>query len=257
MELGGCNIRAIQKLSESELTSTSSASWHDQYKHSPVIFVGGFSSDLSEGDLLTVFSQYGEILNLHLVRDQNQGHRGTSKGFGFIKYEDVRSTILAVDNLNHALLLDKRLRVDHVLQYRSPPPSPFLDPKLLKYHAKYGGNVAPEVWLKSVQELEAMEEKETQFVHDDGPKREKKKRERNDVRDFPYSKEEGFKVKKEKRASSSALRKDEEKRHLTKKRSRSKHRYDRTPSEERKEKRKQTRSRSRSRSRNRRRSGRI
>ncbi len=33
-------------------------------------------------------------------------------------YEDQRSTILAVDNLNGATVLDRTLRVDHVKKYR-------------------------------------------------------------------------------------------------------------------------------------------
>ena len=41
--------------------------------------------------------RYGEIVNINLVRDQKTGK---SKGFCFICYEDQRSTILAVDNLN-------------------------------------------------------------------------------------------------------------------------------------------------------------
>ena len=44
----------------------------------------------------TVF-RYGEIVNINLVRDKDTGK---SKGFCFICYEDQRSTILAVDNLN-------------------------------------------------------------------------------------------------------------------------------------------------------------
>ena len=45
---------------------------------------------------------------------------GKTKGFGFLMYEDQRSTILAVDNLNGAKVLDKTLRVDHVKNYRQP-----------------------------------------------------------------------------------------------------------------------------------------
>lgn len=41
--------------------------------------------------------RYGEIVNINLVRDKKTGK---SKGFCFICYEDQRSTILAVDNLN-------------------------------------------------------------------------------------------------------------------------------------------------------------
>ena len=36
-------------------------------------------------------------MNINLIRDHQTGK---SKGFGFICYEDQRSTILAVDNLN-------------------------------------------------------------------------------------------------------------------------------------------------------------
>lgn len=38
---------------------------------------------------------------------------GKARGFAFLMYEDQRSTILAVDNLNGAKVLDRTLRVDH------------------------------------------------------------------------------------------------------------------------------------------------
>ena len=44
------------------------ASWHDRYSHSAYIFAGGFPHSLTEGDLLAVFSQYGEVVDVHLVR---------------------------------------------------------------------------------------------------------------------------------------------------------------------------------------------
>ena len=93
-----------------------SASWHEQYKNNAWVFAGGLAENLNEGDVLAVFSQYGEIEDLHLVRDPDSGK---SKGFGFLKYEDERSTVLAVDNLNGYTLLGKTLRVDHT-DYRPP-----------------------------------------------------------------------------------------------------------------------------------------
>ncbi|CAG8470290.1 9232_t:CDS:2 [Racocetra fulgida] len=45
-----------------------------------------------------------------LARDKNTGQ---SKGFAFLKYEDQRSTVLAVDNLNNIQLLGRTIRVDH------------------------------------------------------------------------------------------------------------------------------------------------
>lgn len=44
------------------------------------------------------------------MRDKDTGK---SKGFGWLKYEDQKSTILAVDNLNGAKILGRNIRVDH------------------------------------------------------------------------------------------------------------------------------------------------
>ncbi|KAJ1916921.1 RNA-binding protein Cwf29 [Mycoemilia scoparia] len=93
------------------------ASWHNEYKDSAYIFVGGLDFDLTEGDVICVFSQYGEIFNINLVRDRETGK---SKGFAFLQYEDQRSTILAVDNLNGVKLLGRTLRVDHTKDYKQP-----------------------------------------------------------------------------------------------------------------------------------------
>ena len=56
-------------------------------------------------------------MDVNLPRDQNTGK---TKGFGFLMYEDQRSTILAVDNLNGAKVLERTLRVDHVKNYKQP-----------------------------------------------------------------------------------------------------------------------------------------
>ncbi|KAG9015841.1 hypothetical protein FRB93_012406 [Tulasnella sp. JGI-2019a] len=44
--------------------------------------------------------------------------KGKPRGFAFLMYEDQRSTVLAVDNLNGAKVLEKTLRVDHVNNYK-------------------------------------------------------------------------------------------------------------------------------------------
>ena len=88
-----------------------------QYKDSAWIFAGGLPYDLTEGDVICVFSECGEIVHINLVRDSKTGK---SKGFAFICYEDQRSTILAVDNLNGMKLLGRLVRVDHVETYKLP-----------------------------------------------------------------------------------------------------------------------------------------
>ena len=100
--------KEIQRLNAREAgLSTShseSGSWHAQYKDSAHIFVGGLPFHLTEGDILCVFSQCGEIVGINLVRDKDTGK---SRGFCFIKYLDQRSTVLAVDNMNGAKVRDE------------------------------------------------------------------------------------------------------------------------------------------------------
>ena len=53
-------MKNIKKLTETELKLNISgkASWHNQYKDSAWVFIGGLPYDLSEGDVITIFSQY-------------------------------------------------------------------------------------------------------------------------------------------------------------------------------------------------------
>ena len=114
-------MKEINRINQKELDlgidGTESSSWHAKYKDSAYIFVGNLDYELTEGDILTVFSQFGVCLttfeekniyvssgiqepcDINYVRDKKTGK---PKGFAFIGYEDQRSTILAVDNFNGA-----------------------------------------------------------------------------------------------------------------------------------------------------------
>ncbi|KAG1170286.1 hypothetical protein G6F70_007825 [Rhizopus microsporus] len=86
---------------------------HEEYRKKLAEYnrlVGGLDYGLTEGDIVCIFSQYGEIMHIILVRDRKTGK---SKGYAFLQYEDQRSTILAVDNLNGATVLGRTIRVDH------------------------------------------------------------------------------------------------------------------------------------------------
>ncbi|KAL4660062.1 RNA-binding motif protein, X-linked 2 [Arapaima gigas] len=119
-------VKLINELNqrEAQLGVKDSVSWHSVYKDSAWIFVGGLPYELTEGDIICVFSQYGEISNINLVRDKKTGK---SKGFCFICYEDQRSTILAVDNFNGIKIKGRTIRVDHVQNYRPPKDSEDVD----------------------------------------------------------------------------------------------------------------------------------
>lgn len=119
-------VKLINELNEREvqLGVAEKVSWHSEYKDSAWIFLGGLPYELTEGDVICVFSQYGEIVNINLVRDKKTGK---SKGFCFLCYEDQRSTILAVDNFNGIKIKGRTIRVDHVANYRVPKVSEDMD----------------------------------------------------------------------------------------------------------------------------------
>lgn len=106
------SVRQIQRLNELELQKCvpPNASWHTDYRDTAYIHIGGLPFELSEGDILTIFSQYGNPVHLNLVRDKETGK---SRGFAFLKYEDQRSCDLAVDNLSGAGVMGRVLGVDH------------------------------------------------------------------------------------------------------------------------------------------------
>ena len=119
--------------------------------------------DLTEGDIITVFSQYGEIVNINLVRDKMTGKQ---KGYAFICYEDQRSTTLAVDNLNSIKLLNRTLRVDHVMNYKVPEIKGDEDEltKMIKLEG-----CAPDVKIeKAMKKLKKKEKKEKDGKSDEG-----------------------------------------------------------------------------------------
>jgi RNA-binding motif X-linked protein 2 len=106
------SVRAIQQLNKRELEAGISpeGSWHTDYRDTAFVYIGGLAFELSEGDIITIFSQYGEPVWVKLARDKETGK---SRGFAWIKYEDQRSCDLAVDNLGGATIMDRVIRVDH------------------------------------------------------------------------------------------------------------------------------------------------
>lgn len=112
-------LKATQKLSEEELKYTPSSiehSWHYDYVVcSAIIYIGSLPYEMNEGDLLVMFSQFGEVEWVELKRHEETGK---SMGYAFLKYENALSTALAVDNFNGVLLGNRQIRIDHVKEYR-------------------------------------------------------------------------------------------------------------------------------------------
>lgn len=106
------SVRQIERLNQTELDKVipPNASWHTDYRDTAYLYIGGLPFELSEGDILTIFSQYGNPVHINLVRDKETGK---SRGFCFLKYEDQRSCDLAVDNLSGAGVMGRVMSVDH------------------------------------------------------------------------------------------------------------------------------------------------
>ena len=64
-------IKQIEKLTLDELDKQikPNASWHDEYRKSAYVYVGGLNYNLNEGDITIIFSQFGEIIDCRLTRD--------------------------------------------------------------------------------------------------------------------------------------------------------------------------------------------
>lgn len=105
-------IQSRKRINQAELDACvpPEASWHREFADTAFIYIGGLDLDLSEGDIITIFSQYGEPVWLKLARDKDTGK---SRGFAWLKYEDQRSCDLAVDNLSGAKVMERLLNVDH------------------------------------------------------------------------------------------------------------------------------------------------
>ncbi|KAI8079985.1 uncharacterized protein BX664DRAFT_341993 [Halteromyces radiatus] len=175
-------VKEIQRINQRELQSaegwSDTGSWHAQYKDTAWIFVANLDYELTEGDVVCIFSQYGEPVNIEMARDKKTGK---SMGFAFLQYEDQRSSILAVDNLNGSKVLSRTLRVDHSYGPKSKKPKEgedednYLTPKY---------NVAPPMLEVTNEDTEKIQEKEpvmdeedpmAQYFRDKKKKKEEKK----------------------------------------------------------------------------------
>ena len=112
-------VKHIERITNKELQDLTplTASWHNDYADSAYVFLGGLNFLMNEGDLVTVCSQFGEVVDCRLARDKKTGK---FKGFGWLAFEDQRSTVLAVDNLNGTELCGRTICCDHVKQYKIP-----------------------------------------------------------------------------------------------------------------------------------------
>jgi RNA recognition motif-containing protein len=73
------------------------------------IYVGNLSLEVSEDDLIELFSRYGQVKRAEIKREM---FSGTSKGFGFVDMPGHRHSLTAIAGLNGKDLMGQSLRVN-------------------------------------------------------------------------------------------------------------------------------------------------
>ena len=73
------------------------------------IYVGNLAYSVTEDDLRTAFSAYGEITSVSLITDKFSGQ---SKGFGFVEMANNSEADAAIKGLNETALKGRNMKVN-------------------------------------------------------------------------------------------------------------------------------------------------
>ncbi len=73
------------------------------------IYVGDLSHDVTEDDLKAVFSEFGEVDSVNIIKDKFSGR---SKGFGFVEMPNNSEADKAIEALNGTELKGRNLKVN-------------------------------------------------------------------------------------------------------------------------------------------------
>jgi RNA recognition motif-containing protein len=84
------------------------------------IYVGNLSAEVTEEDLRSLFSEYGNITSVKVVKDN---YSGASKGFGFIELPGNTEGQKAINELNSKDLKGKKIVVNEARPKTDSRPS--------------------------------------------------------------------------------------------------------------------------------------
>jgi RNA recognition motif-containing protein len=73
------------------------------------IFVGNLSNDVGEDDLMGLFSEFGQVREVKIIRDMFSQQ---SKGFGFVEMPGLAEAQKAINELNTKELKGKKIVVN-------------------------------------------------------------------------------------------------------------------------------------------------
>lgn len=73
------------------------------------IYVGNLPFDAKDGDLRTLFAEYGSVDSASVITDRDTGR---SRGFGFVELADSQQAVRAIEKLNGHEWNGRRLTVN-------------------------------------------------------------------------------------------------------------------------------------------------
>jgi len=73
------------------------------------IYVGNLNYKLQESELEEVFSEYGEVSSVKLIKDK---YTGKAKGFGFVEMPDDEVANKAIEELDGKELSGRQMKVN-------------------------------------------------------------------------------------------------------------------------------------------------
>lgn len=88
------------------------------------IYVGNLAYSVTVEELTTLFSEYGEVININLITDK---YSGQSKGFGFVEMSKQEDAEEAIKALNGCLMQDRNLKVNQARPRNESPSKKFRD----------------------------------------------------------------------------------------------------------------------------------
>lgn len=73
------------------------------------IYVGNLPKDADEDDLLEMFTEYGIVRNIKIIRDR---YTNTSRGYAFLEMPDETAAVKAIEEWDQGSIDDQVIRVD-------------------------------------------------------------------------------------------------------------------------------------------------
>jgi RNA recognition motif-containing protein len=83
------------------------------------IFVGNLSYDISQDDLVEVFTDYGKVQRVHIPVDKETGRK---RGFAFVEMENKAQEAKAIEALDGADWMGRSIKVNEAREREARAP---------------------------------------------------------------------------------------------------------------------------------------